>query len=69
MWFLVAILRSYEHLAFDRTLDKEHDIFEFFVPSELESYFVELLSKLKSHGVILQFVKLPNRLYDPYAVV
>ena len=29
-WFLAATLRSFEHLAFDRTVDKQAGIFEFF---------------------------------------
>lgn len=38
-WFLVAVLRSFEHVAFDRTIDKNNSIFEFFVPHDTEKYF------------------------------
>ena len=31
-WYVVAILKSYEHLAFDRTLDTQTNLFEFYVP-------------------------------------
>jgi hypothetical protein len=66
-WFLVAVLRSFEHLAFDRTLDKQTSTFEFFVPSGNERTFTELLEYFKSQGVILDYQKLPNRLEDATA--
>ncbi len=61
-WFLVAVLRSYEHLAFDRTFDKQRGLFEFFVPVELEHFLVTLLGHMRELGVVSSFVKLPNRL-------
>jgi len=42
-WFLVSTLRANEHLCFDRTLDKEHGIFEFFVPQR--RYCLKALSR------------------------
>src|SRR3546814_7842172 len=42
-WFFVGALRSFEHIAFDRTIDVESSIFEFFVPQDTEEYFVELM--------------------------
>lgn len=68
-WFLVAVLRSYEHLAFDRTFDKEKSVFEFFVTPGLELFFVELLTRLQEMGIVLGFTKLPNRLIDPQAII
>ena len=68
-WFLVALLRSHEHCAFDRTLNKEEDIFEFFVPPDLEPSFVELLTELRYQNIIFNFNKLPNRLLDASAIV
>lgn len=61
-WFLVAVFRSYEHLAFDRTIDKERSIFEFFVPVDLEHYFLELMHMLQQRGAVGELQKLPNRL-------
>jgi hypothetical protein len=61
-WFLVATLRSFEHLAFDRTFDKEKGIFEFFVPHELETFFDPLLRYYITSGVIVSYEKLSNRL-------
>lgn len=62
-WFLVGILRSYEHLVFDRTIDKEKGIFEFFVPEDLEHYFLELMNDLQHRGTIQNLQKQKNRLH------
>lgn len=65
-WFLVAVLRSFEHLAFDRTLNKEESLFEFFVPPTNEKYFLELMDYMKAQGVVVELNHLPNRLmYQP----
>jgi hypothetical protein len=61
-WFLVAVVRSYEYLAFDRTLDKKKNIFEFFVPIQGEVSFIKLLARLQEKGVILTYRKLENRI-------
>lgn len=63
-WFLVAVLKSYEHVAFDRALDAHESIFEFFVAPSMEDYFIELMERMKSLGVISDLQKLPNRLLD-----
>jgi hypothetical protein len=64
-WFLTATLRSFEHLCFDRSLIKEHGLFEFFVPADLEPYFLELMNFYKSQGIVSDFQQLPTRLEDP----
>ncbi len=61
-WFLVAVLRSYEHLAFDRTLEKSSSRFEFFVPKALEAHFLQLIEYFQAEGIVTDFVQLPNRL-------
>lgn len=68
-WFLTATLRSFEHLAFDRALQKEDGLFEFFVPQDLESFFLEIMEFYQQEGVVTNLKKLPNRLSDPNAVV
>lgn len=68
-WFLVAVLRSFEHLTFDRTFDKQDSIFEFFVPSQNEKVFVEIMDHFKGIGVIKSFNKAENRLLSPDQVV
>lgn len=60
-WFLVGILRSFEHLLFERTVDKQSGLFEFLVPEGLESYFLDLMKDLEQRGVIQNLVCLPNR--------
>lgn len=62
--YVVAALRSYEHLAFDRTLDPETSLFEFFVPTSTETYFLTLMNYLQSEGLIYDLKKMPNRLIN-----
>lgn len=61
-WFLVAVARSFEHVAFDRTLYAETSTFEFFVPRDTEHYFLEIMDCLYNKKIINQLEKLPNRL-------
>jgi hypothetical protein len=61
-WLLVGIIRSFEHLVFERTLDKEKSIFEFFVPADLEHYFLELMKYFEQQNIISNFRQVPNRL-------
>lgn len=63
-WFLTGVLRSFEHLAFDRTLDTPASIFEFFVPIEQECYFIQIMDYLNKQGIVTNLQKLPNRLLD-----
>jgi hypothetical protein len=67
--FLVAFLRSFEHLAFDRTVDVQNSIFEFFVSPGCESYFEEILDYLKAQNIVLSYQKLSNRLINMHAEV
>jgi len=62
--YVVAALRSYEHLAFDRTLDPETSLFEFFVPASTEKYFLTLMDYLQSEGFIYDLKKVSNRLIN-----
>jgi hypothetical protein len=64
-WFVVGILRSFEHLCFDRTLDVQNSIFEFFVPAENEDIFNELITYCEKQGLVFEVKKLPNRLAVP----
>jgi len=67
--FLVSLLRSFEHLAFDRTIDKQTSLFEFFVPEDQEKHFLELAVFLQQQGIILTLEKMENRLKDPQEIV
>jgi len=64
-WFLVGILRSFEHLAFDRTIDKKNSTFEFYVPQNMKKYFEELMNYFLKEGVITYFEPMENRLIQP----
>jgi len=64
-WFLVGILRSYEHLAFDRTINKEKSIFEFYVPQSMQPYFEDLMDYFLKEGVITSCEQMENRLMQP----
>lgn len=61
-WFVVAILKSFDHLCFDRTINVENSIFEFFVPEELEQYFVEVMQWMEAEGYTARLQKMENRL-------
>jgi hypothetical protein len=62
--FLVGILKSYEYICFDRTLDPALGIFEFFVPADQEALFVHIMERFLKMGIISSMEKLPNRLID-----
>ena len=63
-WFFVAILRSFENMAFDRALDKQQGLFEFFVAPGLEQDFIELMNYFKGIDIVTNIKKLPNRLLE-----
>jgi hypothetical protein len=60
--FLVGLLKYYDHLCFDRTLDAEKGIFEFFVPQEQEPQFLEVMAFMEEKGLVHSLVKSENRL-------
>lgn len=61
-WIVTSTMRFTEYVAFDRTVNKENSVFEFFVSPDLETVFLSLIDKLMKRGVILKFQKMPNRL-------
>lgn len=65
--FLTATLRSFEHLCFDRSLNKDTFLFEFFVPAAQEYFFLEVMHFYEQKGVITNLQKLPNRLLNQNA--
>ena len=60
-WQVTAILRSYEHVAFDRTLDTATGLIEFFVAPAYEAVFLEVMHYFIEKGLVSNLVKLPNR--------
>ena len=61
-WFVVGCFRSEENLVFERTLDKQKSILEFFVTPECEKRFLSVINYLKKHGYVLECEKRENRL-------
>ena len=63
-WFFVAIARSYEHVMFDRTYDPQTSTFEFFVPNDMGSHFLDVMAVLIKQGVVENLQSFDNRLLD-----
>lgn len=61
-WFVAGALRSYEHLAFDRTLMPERSLYEFFVSPDLVDEFLGLMRVFEQQGLIANLQQFPNRL-------
>ena len=68
-WLFVALLRSNEHLCFDRTIDVSQGRFEFFVPVDNAARFLELMRGFEVTGLISDLQALPNRLAEPDSVL
>ena len=64
IWIVSSALRGTEHVAFDRALDVEQSIFEFFVPVDMEHIFLQVMEYLEQEGVLLTLTKEKNRLAD-----
>jgi hypothetical protein len=64
-WYVAGILRSFDHLVFDRTIDKAHGVIEYYVTVGAEEHFEEIMRHFVQHNMVHDFVKLPNRLADP----
>lgn len=63
-WYVVAILKSFEHTAFDRTLHVKESRFEFFVPADMEPSFCAIMAYFQEQQLVFDLKKLPNRLTD-----
>lgn len=64
-WMATAIIRASDHMCFDRTVDKEQNIFEFFVPECNKERFEQTIARLEKLGVIHSLKQLPNRFANP----
>ena len=60
----VSILKSFDHVCFDRTLDASTGLFEFFVPELQEPFFLKLMHYFEKKGVVRNLKKMRNRLLD-----
>jgi len=61
-WFVVTVLKSFEHTVLDRTIDVAESLFEFFVPPAMEEQFISVMKRLQELGYVSELQKLPNRL-------
>ena len=61
-WFVVAALKSFEHVCFDRTLDKEASLFEFFVAPDMRDIFLEVMAYFEKKNLVRNLRELPNRI-------
>ena len=60
--FAVGTLKFFDHLCFDRTLDREKLLYEFFVPPACEAEFLKIMEFLIEKGIVTNLEKLPNRI-------
>jgi hypothetical protein len=63
-FLVIGMLKSFEHMAFARTLDVQKGVVEFFVPAQATPFFIELAKLLEKHSLIFDLVELPNRLAE-----
>jgi hypothetical protein len=63
-WFVVACLKTYDHLCFDRTIDVETSRFEFFVPADMEQDFLCVMHYFQQQNLVSGLCKMPNRLTE-----
>lgn len=61
-WFFVATLRSFEHVCFDRTCEKQSGRFEFFVPWAYRERFMQLMRWYEAQGIVSDVQESENRL-------
>lgn len=62
VWYFVAVFRSFEHVMFDRTLDKQTSTFEFFVPQDQINIFLKVMGYFQEQKIATELIELPNRL-------
>lgn len=68
-WYFVAIMRSFEYTAFDRTYDVATSTFEFFVPPAMDETFHAIMRYFIEQHIVFNLVELPNRLHDDLSSV
>lgn len=61
-WFVLAALKSFEHLCFDRTLNAEENLIEFYVCPQANDVFLEIMDYFKKQNLVFNLRQLPNRI-------
>jgi hypothetical protein len=67
--YFVAIIKSFDNLVFDRTIDVETSLFEFFVPASCEEEFLSVMDYFIQEGLVANLRKTTNRLSDDSVAV
>jgi hypothetical protein len=62
IWFVVGALKSQENLCFDRAIDPENNRFEFFVPEQRVTEFLDCIRLFEEQKMVTHFEELPNRI-------
>lgn len=60
--YVVGTLKYFDHICFDRTLDRETLLYEFFVPQDTESDFLKIMDFFAQKGFVTYLQKKPNRI-------
>lgn len=68
-YYFVAIMKSFDNMVFDRTIDVETSLFEFFVAPAFEQQFLDLMAYFATQGLVTNLQKRENRLQDPLEFV
>ncbi len=65
IWLVVGLLRNEDHVCFERTIDKNTNLFEFFVPASQEKIFNHLMDYFIAKEYIFDLQRKPNPLPKP----
>ena len=60
-WMVSSCLRGTEHVSFDRALNVQESIFEFFVPADMEPVFLQVMQYLEGKQAVSELTKKENR--------
>lgn len=63
-FLVIGILKTYEHVAFTRTLNIDKSILEFFVTQETKAMFLSVMNMLSKHDMVFDLTEMPNRLIN-----
>lgn len=61
IWLVTSILRNEDGWAFDRALENNSTVLEFFVSPSYEAEFCSFMDYCLEKKLLLSFQKLPNR--------
>jgi len=68
-YYFVAIIKAFDNMVFDRTIDVEQSLFEFFVAPAYEQLFLDVMARFAKEGLVANLQQSENRLIDPEQTV